>query len=88
MQTLIDRTTPIVSTSYESPRNGSLMDESGPITVTLGSGKEVLAKFYKEDLAPITCANRTQAEKIAHRTGKGWAAWQSPVSRRFFVVRQ
>lgn len=73
--------------AYQSPRNGSIMDEEGPITVFLTSGHETLAKYYGEDLAPITYASRVLAQAQADSLGLGWTVWPVPFSHRYYVVR-
>ena len=49
------------------------------------TGVEVLAKPYKGELAAITYANRTQAEKTASKMGPEWRAYQG-MGRPFYVT--
>lgn len=50
-------------------------------------GQTVFASPYNGKLVPVVYANLSQARKKAEKLGEGWDVWQSPLSRRFFVVK-
>lgn len=72
---------------YVSPRNGCIMDQDGPITVTLANGKEVLAQYYDEDVFPRPFTSWAAARSELAIQGHGWTLWQAPLSHTIFLVR-